>query len=158
MSLFSFFKPKPKPSRSRISGEQSAMLLKKALQGRTAPNYRHVGTKRIMAITTREMVRAASDRSYKPWVRDAWECEDQARALVDELQKMAAREGCSHDCGILIGKPFHDDLADEVRDYHVWVWALVESSHVSATLAFFDATAREWADAYEFEDVHLSMT
>lgn len=158
MSFFSrLFKPKPAPNRRRLTGETVAVLLRSALAGRLAPNYRHIGAKRMMAVTTREMVRAASDRSFKPWSRDAWECEDQARALVNELQRLAAAEGCSHAIGTLIGLHADDPTPDERQDAHMWVWTVIESVG-ELRVALFDATAREWTDIQDVCEIHISTT
>ena len=158
MSFFSrLFKPKPAPNRRRLTGETVALLLRSALAGRLAPNYRHVGAKRMMAVTTREMVRAASDRSFKPWSRDAWECEDQARALVNDLQLLAAIEGCSHAAGVLIGLRADDPTPDERQDAHVWVWAIIESVG-EPRVVLFDATEREWTDIPDVCEIHISTT
>lgn len=154
--LSRLFKPKPQADRRRLTGAAVAMLLSHALNGQKAPNYRHVGTKRVMAVTTREMIRAASDRSFKPWVEDAWECEQQAQAVVNELQTMATAEGCSHAAGILIGLHADDPTADDRQDFHVWVWAVVESQP-APRIVLFDATTREWADIPDVNDIHFSL-
>ncbi len=149
-------RPKVKTDRRHMTGESVAMLLFHALQGQKAPNYRHLGTKRVMAVTTREMVRAASDRSYRPWERDAWECEQQALELLQELQKHASAEGCSHAAGILMGLHADDPTPDLRQDFHVWVWALCESAP-APRIQLFDATAREWADIPDVHEIHFSM-
>ncbi len=156
MSIFRFFKPKPVANRRILTGETVAMMLAHALQGQKAPNYRHVGTKARMAVTTREMIRAASDRSYKPWQKDRWECEQQALELVQELQKLAVAEDCSHAAGILIGLRADDPTPDERQDFHVWVWAVVESAP-APRVVLFDATEREWADIPDVNQIHFSF-
>ncbi len=159
MSWFSrMFKPQPVTTRRTLPGAAVALLLRQALERSLAPNYRHVSTKARMAVTSREMIRAASDRSYLPWLKDRWECEDQARALVHELQLLARDEGCSHACGVLIGLHADDPVPDDRQDFHVWVWALVESADDRTRLVLFDATAREWADIPDVSDIHFSCT
>ncbi len=157
MSWFSrMFQPKPKPGRQRIPGEQVAVMLRTALGSRLAPNYRHIGTKRVMAVSERSLVQWASDASYETWIRDAWECENQADAAVQRLQLLGRREGCSHACGVLHGIPANPDDVELPVDAHVWLWAIVADGAYGQRVMLFDTTARDWADLDDVRDIYFS--
>lgn len=158
-SLFGFKKappaPAPKPVHRVLLGEQVDVMLRAALNGRAGPQYRHLGQKRRMRVLTREMMREASDRSFRPWVEDRHECEDIARDMQSELQHMAAETGCTGACGVLRAVDDTLEALEAVR--HVWVWGVVESSP-NPRLALFDPTARKWADFENLTDADYTLT
>jgi hypothetical protein len=59
---------------------------------------------------------------------------------------------------VLIGLHADDPAPDDRQDFHVWVWALVESSDDRTRVVLFDATAREWADIPDVSNIHFSCT
>lgn len=139
--MFSFFR-KPAPAvRPVITGETCAALLTAAIKGKTTKNFRLLLTKERMSCPTREDVRLAADRALRPWKRDVWECEDQARALVHEAQLIAANRGNTFAIGTLRA----DAPEESSHALHVFVWAVV-SKGVNLRVDLFDATADDWAD------------
>jgi hypothetical protein len=148
--------PKVITARQRIPGEQVAVMLRTALASRLAPNYRHIGTKRVMAVTERSLVQWASNDSYETWIRDAWECENQGDAAVQALQLLGRREGCSHACGVLYGIPANPDDLELPVDAHVWMWAIVSDSAYGHRVVLFDTTSRDWADLDDVRDIYFS--
>lgn len=158
MSWFSrIFKPKPRPTRRRIPGELAEITLRLKLAGCFAKNYHHVGTKREVAVTTKEMIQWASDKAYLKHIKEVWECEQQAAEAVQTLHKFAISEGCSHACGYLIGLDRLDHTPDEKQDNHVWVWGIVEDDAGSLHVVLYDTTNREWADIPDVGEITFSL-
>lgn len=157
----SFFRrllgPKVITTRRRIPGELAEITLRRELAGCFAKNYRHVGTKRDVVVTTKEMIQWASDEAYLKWVKNSWECEQQAAEAVQTLHKFAIAERCSHACGYLIGFDFLDHTPDEKQDKHVWVWGIVEDDAGSLEVVLYDTTNREWADIPDVGEITFSL-
>jgi hypothetical protein len=149
--------PKVITNRRRIPGKLVEIVLRQKLSGCLAPNYHHVGTKREVAVTTREMIQWASDKAYLKWIERAWECEQQAAEATQRLHKFAIAEGCSHACGILIGLDRLDRTPDEKQDSHVWVWGIVEGPDTSLRVVLYDTTTREWTDIPDVNDITFSL-
>lgn len=149
------FTSKAKPLRSTIDGATVKALLDLALLHRTRRDYRHFAQKDTTSVITRSDVEAASRKSFMPWKAGTWECEDQARALVHEAQKMAANEGLSWAIGTLRAR-----APRGLDGLHVYVWAVVltEGRFAGRDVAFYDPTARQWVSAAELNDVDYSMT
>lgn len=149
------FTSKAKPLRSTIDGATVKALLDLALLHRTRRDYRHFAQKDTTSVITRSDVEAASRKSFMPWKAGTWECEDQARALVHEAQKMAANEGRSWAIGTLRAR-----APRGLDGLHVYVWAVVltEGRFAGRDVAFYDPTARQWVSAAELNDVDYSMT
>lgn len=142
------------PLRSTIDGATVKALLDLALKSVRTSNYRHLAQKQTLAVITLADVERASAKSYSPWVKDTWECEDQARSLIDTAQRLAANEGRSWAIGTLrADAPNGDGL-------HVYVWAIVltEGRFAARDVVFFDPTARMWASAGKLNSVDYSMT
>jgi len=131
------------------------MLLDHALKGRKTDNYRHIGQKTTMSVITRADVDKASRKAWVPWVAGIHECEDQARALVCEAQKMAANEGRSWAIGTL-----RSSAPNGLEGLHVYVWAIVltEGRFADRDVYFYNPTEQTWASASELYDVDYSMT
>jgi hypothetical protein len=137
--MFSFFKkPKPVSSRRVLDIETVRLLLKSSIKNHIQTNYRDIWSKEKMATISSADVEDASRKSFMPWSKNRWECEDQARALVDAAQRKAANEGMTWAIGVL-----HSDGPGQILDgpRHVYVWAVIASS-----ILFFDPTSREWCD------------
>jgi hypothetical protein len=149
------FTPKPKPVRSAIDGATVKALLDLALLHRTRRDYRHFAQKESTSVITRADVDAASRKSWMPWKAGTWECEDQARALIHEAQKIAANEGRSWAIGILRAR-----APQGLDGLHVYVWAIVlnEGRFAGRDAYFYDPTVRTWVSAAELNDVDYSMT
>lgn len=149
MSLFSrLFKSSPKKSisvRRRIPGELAHAHIQRVFAGQFAKNYCYNNTKRAVAVTTREVIEAASYKSFKARIEGCWECEDIARALVNEIQLFGRSEGCSHACGTLVALDATDKTTDSKQDRHVWLWCIIDGGGGSLVLALFDATQRQWS-------------
>jgi len=154
--MFSFFQRKP--ARRRLTGATVHALLQEALLPSLAANYRHIGLKSSMAVVSKEKIVQAADRVFMPWREDVWECEDQARAVVNEAQRMAANEGCSWAIGTLRAL----STTPGKHELHIWVWALVEDKSSTlfptARVVVYDATARDWEDIAELKDVDYTIT
>jgi len=154
MKLFSrLLKPAVAPRR-KLTGETVAVLLREALKNVTAANYRHVTQKEKLAVITKEKVVQAADRAFMPWRENVWECEDIARALVNEAQRMAANEGCSWAIGTLRG-------AYDATSLHVWVWAVVEDKagqFPASRVVIYNPAARDWEDISELKDIDYTFT
>ncbi len=150
------FAPKVVANRRRIPGELAHHYLMMALRGRFDKDYHFNNTKRFVAITTRQMVQAASDKAFQKRIELAWECEDAARGVVNALQLMGRAEGCSHACGTLVALDARDETPDSKQDRHVWVWCIIEDGEGTSKVALFDATAGDWSD---LDDVsHIKFT
>jgi len=157
MGLFAKLFKSPPPLRRKLDGKTVKTLLADALKGHTALNYRHVGFKQTMAAVTAQDIERAADTVF-PWRKDVWECEDQARHLVNNAQRTAANEGCSWALGILRGMHVRSD--DGIP--HIWLWCFVDDDPAKmfpvSQVRFFDATARRWAKVEEICDIDFSMT
>lgn len=138
MNFFSRLLKPVAPSRRVLDIETVRTLLKHAIKGHVQTNYRDIWTKEKMATITAADVEEASRKSFMPWAKNRWECEDQARALIDAAQRKAANEGMTWAIGEL-----HADLPGQILDgpRHVYVWAVISSS-----IAFYNPTAREWCE------------
>lgn len=139
MSFFNMFKkPARVPVRKRLTVENVRLLLEHALRGATQPNYKAFWSKAEMATVTDADIETASRAAFAPWSRHRWECEDQARSLIEHAQRRAANEGMTWAVGMLFADP-PEMFPDRTR--HVYVWAVVGSS-----IVFYDPTAREWVE------------
>lgn len=158
MSFFRrLFGPKIVTNRRRIPGELAEITLRLKLAGCFAKNYHHVGTKREVAVTTKEMIQWASDKAYLKHIKEVWECEQQAAEAVQTLHKFAISEGCSHACGYLIGLDVQDRSPDEEQDSHVWVWGIVQDPDTSLRVVLYDTTNREWSDIPDVGEITFSL-
>lgn len=146
-------KPKPLPRRT-LDGATVKALLELALKGRTRPDFRHFAQKDRMNVVTRQDIERAADKAFKPWRKEAWECEDQARALVHEAQKSAANEGCSWALGTL------RSAYASSGELHVFVWCIVatEGRFAGLEVLFYNPTARGWSSVHELNQVDYTLT
>ena len=151
------FTSKPKvPIRSTIDGATVKLVLDLALKGRKRNDCRHFAQKDATSVITRADVDAASRKAFMPWKAGTWECEDQARALIHEAQKIAANEGQSWALGTLRAR-----APRGLDGLHVYVFAVVQTTEgrfAGRDVAFFDPTARQWVSAAQLQDVDYSMT
>lgn len=150
------FTTKPKaPARSTIDGATVKALLNAALSGSKAANYRHLGQKAIASVILTSDLEAAAKKAFMPWKKDVWECEDQARALVNEAQKLAANEGRSWAIGTLRA----DDPTKE-SGMHVLVWAvaLLPGRFAERAVICYDATAQKWRGISTLTGVDYTLT
>jgi hypothetical protein len=151
--IWPFRKPKPPPTRPRLSGAAVHSLVVRALIGKTLPNFRPVIQKSVMACPLKPMLRRAADQSFKPWHEDVWECEDQARSLVHQCQLIAATEGCSWAVGTLRANAPEGSS----HDLHVFVWAILDLPG-GPQFTLFDPTADDWADVPDLTGVDYVIT
>ena len=149
------FSSKPKPIRSTIDGATVKAILDLALLNRKTDNYRHIGQKTTMSVITRADVDKASRKAWMPWKAGTHECEDQARALVCEAQKIAANEGRSWAIGTLRAR-----APNGLEGLHVYVWAIVltEGRFAGRDVYFYNPTEQTWASASELYDVDYSKS
>lgn len=154
------FKPKENYKVRILDGQTVKMLLADAFKGSLTPNYRHIGQKDSMAVCRMSAIADASSKSYMPWKKNVWECEDQARALLHECQKRAANEGCSWACGLLRGD--NTQVFDTERVLHVWLWAIVDKPGMThfpeSSVMCYDATARKWVDLADIGQIDYTIT
>jgi hypothetical protein len=152
--MFPWFSRPKTQLRSAIDGATVKLLLDIALQGRKRHDYRHLGQKEALSVITRADVDKASRKAWMPWFSGKWECEDQARALVHEAQKIAANEGRSWAVGTLRAR------APRGIGLHVYVWAIVqtEGRFGDRDVYFYDPTAQSWASAADLREVDYTMT
>lgn len=148
-----FFTPKPKTTRLRLAGGAVRTLVSRALAGKTLPNFRLFMQKNVMGCPTKALVRKAADQALKPWRKDVWECEDQARALVHQCQLTAANEGCSWAVGTLRA----DAPEGSSHELHVFVWVILDTPG-GPQFTLFDPTADEWADVPDLTEVDYAIT
>lgn len=158
MSFFSLFIPKPSVKRRLLTGAVVRSLVTMALQGRVSSNFRAFLQKDWMAVTTRADLAAVANKAWIPWRRAQWECEDQARAVIDAAQRKGANEGCSWACGTL-----RSEMTAPEGMLHVYIWALVEHPGSTRTnpqseVAFFDPTALKWVEASALRNVDYLLT
>jgi ParB-like chromosome segregation protein Spo0J len=148
------FSKKTKPIRSTIDGATVKALLDLALRDRKSHNYRHLSQKNTLSVIFRADVDKASRKAWMPWYAERHECEDQARALVHEAQKIAANEGRSWAIGTLRAS------APLGMGLHVYVWAIVlnEGRFADRDVYFYDPTAQSWVAKEALHDVDYSMT
>lgn len=150
------FKSKPKPpARTAIFGETVHVLLNAALVGNKTSHYRHLSQKSTLSVITTSDIEAAAKKAYMPWRKDAWECEDQARALVNEAQRMAANEGRSWAIGTLRAED-----PSKSSGLHVLVWAIVllPGRFTERAVVCYDATAQQWRGISTLTGVDYTMT
>ena len=149
------FTSKPKPVRSAIDGATVRALLNAALSGSKAANYRHISQKDTLSVVLPADIEAAAKKAFMPWQKDVWECEDQARALVHEAQKIAANEGRSWAVGTL-----RADDPTKASGMHVLVWAIAILPGMFAERAVicYDATAQKWRGISTLTGVDYTLT
>jgi hypothetical protein len=146
------FTSKPKAARRRLNGDTVHALVKRALQGKTLPNFKLFMQKALLACPPKAMLRKAADQALKPWQGNVWECEDQARAVVHHAQLIAAKEGCSWAVGTLRAHApdgTHGSL-------HVFVWAILDLPE-GLQFTLFDPTADDWADVPDLSGVDYAL-
>lgn len=155
MSIFSrLFSSSPKPEPRRVPGAFVAAALATKLHCRS--DYQHYGQKATMALPTPEDVALVVDAAWMPWKENVWECEDQARAVVHEAQKRAAKQGCSWAIGTLRAQP-PAHLPQDSR--HVYVWALCQAfAGMSPGVLIYDPTARKAVAVSSLREVDYTMT
>lgn len=156
MSWFaSIFQAKAKFFRSSVDGATVRTLLDAALSGSKAPNYRHLGQKAIASVILPSDIEAAAKKSFMPWQKDVWECEDQARALVNEAQRMAANEGRSWAIGTL-----RADDPTKASGLHVLVWAIcyLPGKISERAVLCYDATSQKWRGISTLTGVDYTLT
>jgi len=148
-----FFKAKPKaPQRSVIDGVTVQMLLDRALKGRKRADYRHIPQKGEMSVVTTGDIEAAAKQAYRPWLRNCWECEQQALEVVQCAQKIAANEGRSWAMGILRAVD-----PSTISGLHVMVWAVVQLPDGRGVVCY-DATNRHWRGISTLTGVDYTLT
>lgn len=135
MSFFRrfFAKPEPVSARRKLDVEIMRSILAGAIKGNTQPNYRPIWTKGTAACVTKTDIEGASQQSHSPWVKSVWECEDQARSLIEVAQRRGANEGHTLALGMLFGDS--PNPHDESR--HVYIFGI---DHGGAVI-FFDPTS-----------------
>jgi hypothetical protein len=136
--IWPFRKKQPPVPRRKLDVETVRMLLDKRIAENKQSNFKSYWTKSAMALATVKDVEDASAKSYAPWVKDVWECENQAHSLIEAAQRKAANEGCQIAIGIVFADPpgrFQDS------ERHVYVW-IVSGQGID----FYDPTARRWCE------------
>ena len=132
-----FTKPAQIPVRRVLDVATMHTLLAGRIKDHTQTNYRPVWTKERAACVTSSDIEAASRKSFAPWKKNVWECEDQARSLIEAAQRRGANEGHTLALGMVFGDPpcqFQDDSR------HVYVFGIYTDGSVS----FYDPTAQLW--------------
>lgn len=148
------FTSKPKPRARRIiSGATASALVKRALQEEDAPNFRVILQKDNLACVSMEEIHALALKHSKPWLKDRWECEDFARNLVNEAQKIAANEGCSWAIGT-VRAMVPGWRASKSDMLHVYVWFIDSVSQVH----FYDPVALQPAHEDDIDEADYAMT
>ena len=140
MSFFTrlFSSSKPAPPRRILDVMTMQVKVASALAGATQSNYRDIWTKEVAAVCEKADIEAASKTSFMPWAKNHWECEDQARALLDSLQRTAANAGHTRAAGLLFADP-PQMFPDAPR--HVYIFAII-----GTTVTYFDPTAQVWCE------------
>lgn len=72
-------KPKPKPVRNVFPHAELTRLILSA-QNRTL-----AGVDYVTQSVTLDEIKTAARRAWRPWKADTWDCDDQSRALINEL-------------------------------------------------------------------------
>lgn len=132
-----FTKPRPVLTRRTLDVATMQGILANRVKERTQPNYRPVWTKERAACVTSADIEDASKRSFAPWSKNRWECEDQARSLIEHAQRRGANEGHTLALGMVFGDP-PGQFQDEAR--HVYVFGIYPDGSVN----FYDPTAQAW--------------
>lgn len=143
-----FTKPASIPVRRILDVATMQMILAHHLKGNTQPNYRPVWTKERAACITSADIEEASKKSFAPWLKNVWECEDQARSLIEVAQRRGANEGHSWAIGMVFGDP-PGKFQEEAR--HVYVFGI----YGDASVHFYDPTAQKWCGCPE--NVYFSL-
>ena len=134
-----FSKPKPKHARRRLTGETVAGLVRQSLLEDAAPNLRIIMQKDELACVELAEIHAVAKKCAMPWRKDVWECEDIARNVVNEAQKVAANEGCSWAIGTVRARPpGWSKMRVKPDTLHVFVWWI----DIAGRVYFYDPTAR----------------
>lgn len=137
MSFFARYFSRPRPVKPRRTLDVATMqaILAARIQENTQPNYRPVWTKERAACVSSADIEEASKKSFAPWQKNVWECEDQARSLIETAQRKGANEGQSLAIGMVFGdQPVQ--FQDEAR--HVYVFGIYPDGSVN----FYDPTAQ----------------
>lgn len=139
MSFFHRFFAPPRPVKQRRTLDVATLqsILAARIKDKVQSNYRPVWTKERAACVTSNDIEDASRKSYAPWSKNRWECEDQARSLIEHAQRRAANEGHTLAIGMVFGDP-PGKWQDEQR--HVYVFGISMDGSVS----FYDPTACQW--------------
>lgn len=136
--MFSFFK---KPQRTVIDGATCTALIRSALSGRTLTGFKFVNSKAVVACPTVDDVVNSDIKSWLPWEENIWECENQANALVHQIQLLARSRRQTYAVGVLRA----DAPGRGPGWLHVFVWAVCTTSKGREVL-IFDPTDRKWFD------------
>jgi hypothetical protein len=127
-----------------LTGETVSGLVREALLEEAATNLRVIMQKDEMACVELAELHALAKKCAMPWRKDVWECEDIARNLVNEAQKIAANEGCSWAIGTVRARPpGWSEMQVKPDALHVYVWYITLTGRVY----FYDPAAR--TAAYE---------
>ena len=131
-------KTQAKPARRRLTGQTVAGLVRESLLEDAATNLRVIIQKDVLACVTLAELHAVAKKCAMPWLKDVWECEDIARNLVNEAQKVAANEGCSWAIGTVRARPpGWAEMQVKPDALHVYVWFIATDGRVY----FYDPTA-----------------
>jgi len=143
-----FAKPVQVPTRRVLDVATMQTLLAGRIKDRTQPNYRPVWTKERAACVASSDIENASRKSFAPWVKHAWECEDQARSLIEVAQRRGANEGHT----LALGMVFGDAPGRfQYEERHVYVFGIYENAGVN----FYDPTAQRFCGPPE--NIYFSL-
>jgi hypothetical protein len=144
MSFFTRYFSKPRPVKPRRTLDVATMqsLLAARIKDKVQSNYRPVWTKERAACVTSSDLEDASKKSFAPWQKNVWECEDQARSLIETAQRKGANEGHTLAIGMVFGDP-PGQFQDEAR--HVYVFGI----YPDASVNFYDPTAQRFCGVPE---------
>lgn len=159
--MWSLFKKKT-PVRRILNGETVALTVKRILKQSITDGFKLYLFKGKQAVITRGDVDEASLAAYRVWEADKWECEDQARALVHELQTRASKETCSYAVGVARGfPPKVPGVFQDGTKLHMYVWVVVESPTSLGPVLdvmLYDATARREVNLKEVSGLDFACS
>jgi hypothetical protein len=144
MSFFTRYFSKARPVKPRRTLDVATMqsILAARIKDKVQSNYRPVWTKEKAACVTSTDLEDASKKSFAPWQKNVWECEDQARSLIETAQRKGANEGHTLAIGMAFGDP-PGQFQDEAR--HVYVFGI----YPDASVNFYDPTAQRFCGVPE---------
>lgn len=154
MSFFSLFKGKKKtPRRERVT---QAAVSHTLLTLHRRADYQHLNQKAALALPSAMEVADVVRDAWEPWQQHAWECEDQARAVIHAAQIKAANEGCSWAIGTLRAQP---PKGSDQSIRHVYVWAVIRTRPGGPlSLLIHDPTALRSVPVEAVREVDYTMT
>lgn len=155
-----FTKSPPPIVRRVVSGAKVAEIVKEAFKPYSVDKEKGIRLfilKENQLTITRKDLEEAAFVAYRPWRKDGWECEDQARAMIHELQLKASKGPVSYAVGVVRGNSptgFDNEL-------HMYVWGITEVDVAGVKklqLLVWDATRKQEVNLRELSGLDFGVS